>query len=142
MLGGYLASITSYSENDFLYATFKDPAFFPEAWIGYSDDNSANTWEWVSGEESSFTYWHPNQPSNSFLDDIETEDYAVINLRSDDPYGFSEGRWNDLTINGFIYQYLRTEGQGIAEIPSSGGDSAYVIVEVQLGRSRSQCSCS
>jgi len=81
---GYLATITSQGEQDFIKALIGNT----QAWIGASDAISEGNWIWMDGPESgqalSFTFWAPNEPN----DYSRGEDYAAINWNS-------TGRWND-----------------------------------------------
>lgn len=49
---GYLATITSQSENDFIAARIGS-----DAWIGASDSASEGDWKWVTGPESGTSFW-------------------------------------------------------------------------------------
>ncbi len=72
-LGGYLATITSQAENDFI-ATALTPS--PDSgiagWLGglqnplnpaYSEPGGG--WEWITGESFGYTNWFPGEPSDS-----------------------------------------------------------------------------
>lgn len=58
-LGGHLASVTSKEEQDFLIQL---KGQWTSCWIGlYTDDG--RKWNWVTGEEMSFTQWDPGEPN-------------------------------------------------------------------------------
>ena len=96
---GYLATITSAEENDFI-ATHTTAV---NAWIGASDAAVEGTWEWVTGPEAGtafwqgvangttvggeFASWAVNEP-NDWNPGPDDEDYAGTN------FGFP-GSWND-----------------------------------------------
>ncbi len=61
--GSHLATITSQNENDFIQGSFVIPTI--GAWIGGSDTQTEGTYVWVTGEPFGFTFWEPNEPSNS-----------------------------------------------------------------------------
>lgn len=101
---GYLATITSKQENDFiLNLTLLDGKVFTY-WLGaYQHDKNKEPgggWEWMSREPWDFTNWAPSEPSNGG----NKED--ALELRPD-------GLWNDrardeVSANiGFIVEFDR-----------------------------------
>jgi len=93
-LNGYLASVTSQSEADFLYGIIV-PYSVMACYLGGTDEINDGTWEWVSGETFSFTNWRPGEPNSS----NEYEDYIAFSIEQD-------GKWNDIgssfAISGFF----------------------------------------
>lgn len=83
-VNGYLATITSQEENDFLYAYMMQEGY-SSAYFGYSDSENEGTWTWCNGEKSSYTNWHNTEPNGENSD----EDYAMFY------YKYSDGTWND-----------------------------------------------
>jgi len=99
---GYLATITSKEENDFLIVNFA-PLRNPrgELWVGGSDEAVNGEWRWVAGPEVGtlfwlggpsgtpllFADWAGGEPNNSFGDESRL--------------GWSELGWNDLPAAGF-----------------------------------------
>jgi hypothetical protein len=75
-MGGHLVTITSSSENNFVFNTW------PSGWIGFTDEGIEGQWRWVTGEPVTFTNWNGGEPNNA-----GNEDYAQF---------VSGGRWNDL----------------------------------------------
>ena len=75
--GGYLASITSKEENDFLSS-----AVYSTAFIGLSDASSEGNFHWHSGEDMSYSNWFMNQPNNY----LGNQHYVEL---------LSSGEWND-----------------------------------------------
>ncbi len=76
--GGYLATITSQAENDFVYAlaSAASGAWYNSGsgngvgpWLGGSQPpgatEPAGDWQWVTSEPFTFTNWHPGQPDNA-----------------------------------------------------------------------------
>ena len=74
---GYLATVTSAAENDFLASQFQSslgesvqgnvPTFVPgdAAWIGLNDVGQSANWTWVTGEPFSYSNWNVGEPNNS-----------------------------------------------------------------------------
>lgn len=81
---GYLATITSQAENDFLYSYIKQEGY-ESAYFGLSDAASEGTWAWANGEAVTYTNWHKNEPNG----ENSGEDYALFY------YKYSDGTWND-----------------------------------------------
>lgn len=81
---GYLATITSQEENDFLYSYIKQEGY-ESAYFGLSDAISEGTWAWANGEAVTYTNWHKNEPNG----ENSGEDYALFY------YKYSDGTWND-----------------------------------------------
>jgi len=88
--GGYLVTITSAAENDFVFSLVNSPDFWHDdeannsegPWLGayYDDPNYTDPvttpidtthWNWVSGEAWTYSNWATNEPS-----DYEDEFYA------------------------------------------------------------------
>jgi hypothetical protein len=87
---GYVVSVLSEGEKDFLVSRFGDEA---EYVIGYTDRDNEGVWKWVSGEPSGFTFWASGEPN-----DFQGEDYAVMNWQHEPDPEVPEppGAWNDL----------------------------------------------
>ena len=88
--GGYLATITSQEENDFVFKYMKDSGFV-NAYFGFTDEATEGNWKWVTGEPVEYTNWASGEPSS----ENSREDYAMFY------YKFTNGKWNDgdLSIN-------------------------------------------
>jgi|GEM_PF-5305964 len=86
-LGGYLATLTSQQEQDFLVASFPEIQL-GRWWIGAYQDNAdpdadpAGEWRWVTGEPWSYTNWYPGEPNDS----VGVEDWGMV---------WHDGLWND-----------------------------------------------
>jgi len=130
---GYLATITTQAENDFLRDKLG-----ADAWIGASDSGVENTWKWAvdapaaeadvaffndangTTADGYFSNWNTNEPNDA--DGIE--DYAIMYCTGGTP-----GRWNDLPNNGSITGYLveyndavgasSTKTLGVSNAPAS-----------------------
>jgi hypothetical protein len=106
---GYLATITSQTENDFL----KDK-LGADAWIGASDATTEGAWYWVTGPEAGtqfssgdspgmtsvggrYNNWNASEPNNSGGGENYGEIYCT---------GLNPGKWNDLANAGAVTGYL------------------------------------
>ena len=97
--GGYLATITSKEENDFVYEHFaKDYV----CWLGASQADSTGAWSWVTRESFEYQNWYLGEP-NDFM---PNEDYIVIGIQKNIlvekkrlRYGYKK-YWNDHQANG------------------------------------------
>lgn len=95
---GYLVTITSQAEQDFLNSLWVGLQNQGEYLIGASDRVSEGTFAWIGGPEDgqllSYTNWSPGEPSQT-----GNEDY-VIGWRNSD----AAGGWNDVV--GTFYSYV------------------------------------
>lgn len=83
-LSGYLATITSQEENDFLYSYMTSKGY-SSAYFGLSEDVSDGTWSWCNGEPLSYVNWADGEPNNQG----GSENYGMFYRKFDD------GAWND-----------------------------------------------
>ncbi len=95
--GGYLATVTSQEELDWVYQTFPQARF----WLGGTDEASEGNWQWITGEEWDYTNWGKNEPNDLLL---EGEDALDMTTLLDKSYGL----WNDMPMNflGFVTSIL------------------------------------
>lgn len=84
-LNGYIATITSQTENDFLFNYITNDCGYKSAYFGLTDNASEDTWQWNNGEEMIYTNWHKNEPNG----ESSNEDYAMFY------YKYTDGTWND-----------------------------------------------
>ncbi len=108
---GYLATITSQEENDFILSKLA-----VDGWIGASDADAEGVWRWMTGPEAGqiistgndtpvtpdgqFSNWNTGEPNDSDDD----EDYAQFYASG----GVNPGRWNDLngtSQNAYVVEY-------------------------------------
>ena len=131
-LTGYLATITSRNENDYI----QNYVAAENVWIGASDNAVEGTWKWVTGPEAGthfwtgqgsngtipagkFAYWAKNEPNDFF-----GEDYAVTN------FGSLNGRWNDFPNGHSIRNYLVEYG-GIGTYSGLRADGSATVTTSQ-----------
>ena len=117
-MSGYLVTLTSAAENDFVAQAF-DAQSNNFAWIGASDGANEGVWEWVTGPESgtqfsqganatapfNFENWGSVEPNNS----SNNEHWAAINLGPTTVHNTAHGEWGDApsfgsTISGYIVE--------------------------------------
>lgn len=116
-LSGHLVTITSASENDFVYGSVYPAAFFASSsgtrfewvWLGGfqlpGSIEPSGGWGWVTGESFSYSNWDPGQPSDTGGNpNGEHQDLLIM---------WSGGTWNDITgpafgsgsVSGYIVEY-------------------------------------
>jgi|ERR1035437_6957462 hypothetical protein len=71
--GGHLVTINDAAEQAWVYSTFGSN----EVWIGLTDRDVEGTFQWVSGETSTYRNWDPGEPNNAVSGDFD-QDYAHI----------------------------------------------------------------
>lgn len=101
--GGYLASVTSEAENEFVFALSDDDALWHKSmgrqwgpWLGASqpqdgdslDSGPADRWRWVTGEPFEFASWFPGEPNDFAVPEDALEYYS-------DSYDYRSAFWND-----------------------------------------------
>jgi len=110
---GYLTTITSQNENDFVAARLANAG-----WMGASDAGTEGTWKWVTGPENNTTFWQgvsngstvggnyanwgTGEP-NDFNNGVPGEDCGQF-------LSGGSGRWNDLpcsgtTLPGYVVEF-------------------------------------
>lgn len=106
---GYLATVTSAEENEFIRQKLENSALGPSAWLGASDAAAEGTWRWATGPEAgrslNYRNWAPGEPNNA-----GEEDYLTMNLA---------GQWQDLNkeenaaavnpVNLYVVEYGSSE---------------------------------
>ncbi len=83
-VNGYLATITSKEENEFLFSYMKEKGY-AGAYFGFSDAKDEGNWKWSNEEGVQYTNWHDGKPNTNDLAD----NYALFL----DEY--SDGTWID-----------------------------------------------
>ncbi|WIF95203.1 InlB B-repeat-containing protein [Caminicella sporogenes] len=117
---GYLATITSQEENDFITSKCDG-----SGWLGASDAESEGVWKWVTGPEAGTQFWNGNELGspvggrfNKWKAGLEPndwgtgEDYLHImgKNRPGWAYYYEPGDWNDYPlsvgdIQGYVVEY-------------------------------------
>lgn len=100
-LQGYLATITSKDENDFIWTKTKGVG-----WIGASDAEEEGKWKWMSGPEKGTLFWNGNGSGNSVNGAYSNWNTGEPNNMGGEHYAhitFNVGiisSWNDLANTG------------------------------------------
>lgn len=129
-VNGYLATITSQEENDFLFSYMQQEGY-TSAYFGLSDAETEGTWVWSNSEQSSYTNWHDGEPNG----ENPGEDYAIFY------YKYTDGTWNDgdfgkQTVDSgtaFICEWGQyevgsaIESEGVSKIPATERDIVLVL---------------
>jgi streptogramin lyase len=102
---GYLATVTSAAENEFLGSQFQSGLGDRGnvAWIGLTDVGHTNDWTWVTGEPFSYSNWAGGEPNNPGVEDwvgywnVEAPAWSWNNFLLDD---YAPG-----VLYGFIVEF-------------------------------------
>lgn len=122
---GYLATITSQEENDYLLGKL-----LGDGWFGASDSVTEDDWQWVTGPESGtsfwaglgdgapvgglFSNWSSGEPNNS-----GDEDCAQF-------YSSGTG-WNDLPCSGPYLDYYIVEYGAPGDLPDAPESVSFTV---------------
>ena len=107
--GGYLATITSQEENDFVFNLINNELYWNgncgPLLGGYQLPDSIEPdggWQWVTGEPFIYTNWLPGNPDN--YDGIEHFLHFLQGPQWNDigPYG----AWNSIPLEGYVVEYI------------------------------------
>ena len=119
---GYLATITSAQENEFII----NEVGVVTAWIGASDTAQEGTWQWVTGPEAGTTFQVGNAPTGSTQGYTNWQNGEPNDLGGED-YGHILGTgWNDYPNNGQVSNYV-VEFTGTTNVISFGFDISTVV---------------
>jgi hypothetical protein len=124
--GGYLATLTSQEENDFVYDRVAEDE--KSIWLGGTDRNVEGKWEWITGETWDYENWarHPiAQPDNS----RDGQDYLAF-------WSIQSSKWDDagLPVENKQFPF-------ICEWNDSSGADDPTSVAWEKGRKQGQQEC-
>lgn len=114
--GGHLAVINNAAENTKLFNYMKNKGY-DSAYFGLSDATNEGTWNWVNGENVSYTNWGGNEPNGGTY-----ENYGMFYN------AYQNGEWNDGDfgsegITTFICEWdTVTTGGGTSTVTVPSGD--------------------
>ena len=118
--GGYLATITSPEENEFVFRLTDSPLYwqtdsignFFGPWLGGiqepgNEDPTAG-WQWITGEPFTFAHWHPGEPNDLFG---QIDENRIAFFASESSTGLRSAFWNDeratrLIVTAYVVEYV------------------------------------
>ena len=135
-LGGYLCTITSQAEQDFVFslASQYDYEFIG---IGGSDNGDEGNWYWLNGEEMLYSNWNEGEPSNG--NDMG-QDYLQMCLYENGLWDDYYGGWDKYSdIKGaFICEW----GEPMEQIDAVEFDGHhYALIELSLTPAEQRAYC-
>lgn len=92
-LGGYLATITSYGEQQEINNLISDKGK-NVYWLGGTNSQNDGSWKWITSEDWNYTNWGEGEPNNSRNDESYLE---IIRVPFDK---IKYGEWNDMSNDG------------------------------------------
>jgi len=119
LAGGYLATITSAEENDFVFKLIGDEKYWAEYTLGTSDGpwiggyqlpgslEPAGSWQWVIYEPFAYTNWGQGKPDNLQIEGADENCLHFLRLGGRVPVV-----WNDLPhdyagVFGYVIEFFR-----------------------------------
>lgn len=139
-LQGYLATVTSQAENDFLGANFAShlfdngplnigvgPTNSTYAWIGLFAPTPTSDFQWVTGEPVSYTNWAPSEP-NSF----GTPFWQFTHYWTRDFGNGPTWTWNNEQNQGFELSQQNNDRTGFI-VEFGGGQDISAVPEPSTG---------
>jgi hypothetical protein len=112
VLAGYLATITSAEENQFLIG------LAPNGWFGGSDRDSEGTWIWMDGPEAGQVFWNGGPGGSAPAGAFASWNGGEPNNLGGENYGHTNnGAWNDYPNGvslGYYVEYSPLAG-GVPE---------------------------
>ncbi len=110
-MGGYLATITSAAENNFVFGLADNPSYYIDVnggdralgpWLGgYRTGPLPSDFAWVTGESFTYTDWATGEPSNSNGDENNIQYIGKCSFGSESC--LLAPTWNDLSSGSDTY---------------------------------------
>lgn len=109
-LGGYLATVRSQAENDWLFIEFSNFGGIGRAlYIGLNDRQTEGSFVWQSGETSAYRNWSQSQPDAFNVN----QDFVCIIPRNNWYSGAQVRKWDD--FNNYV-TFGNTTMNGVVEL--------------------------
>jgi hypothetical protein len=132
-LGGYLATITSAAENDFVYGLVNNSSFFTSyngsgpALGGYNAGTpSSPNWSWVTGEPWTYDNWGPGLPNYADFGSGPEDRLHYFSSVGSTP----ANTWND------IYQTDGNLGGYVVEVVPEPSPALLIVAALMVGGCR------
>lgn len=119
--GGYLVTITSEDEQNFIKETIKNNQIADRNYyLGATDEEEEGNWKWVTGEPMKYTHWMPNEPNNVW----GKQHYGVLDVFYNESYLWDDGfvSFGNGSEVGFI---LEKDKLQLGDVDSNGKIEAY-----------------
>jgi hypothetical protein len=133
-LGGYLTTITSQAEQDFVFNNLASGSPYRVVWLGGTDQSHEGVWTWITGETWSYTNWGDGEPNNFG----NGENYLQMFTPNDD----RASTWNDTAsglggacINGDCSVFGAEPISTICEWNQGPGELIEVAIDIKPGSS-------
>jgi formylglycine-generating enzyme len=139
--GGFLATITSQAENDFVFGLTDAPSYWRTGiscgpWLGGFQSSSTSqpstNWNWVTREPWSYTNWDTGQPNDSGGKAENKLQYWKTGTRA--------STWNDTVSNpttskpiAYVVESLPPRARVQWKVEDGGNDHFYQVVDVPRG---------
>lgn len=101
-IGGYVATITSEQEQDFIYQNYLIDGILDSYYLGGTDEENEGEWKWITGETFTYSNWDYGEPNGWGMEG--KEDHLTVYSNS--------GKWNDTNQSakeGYICEFDSSE---------------------------------
>ena len=120
-LPGYLVTVTSQGENDFVANRLQG-----QGWMGASDDAVEGDWRWVSGPEAGTLFWQGNGAGSAIGGNYNNWAPGEPNNQGGENYAhfLTSAQWNDFplslgSIQGYVVEYGGIGNESCVQLSSS-----------------------
>lgn len=112
-MNGYLSTITSFAENQFILDTFGTDTE-SLVFLGGTDRDDYGKWEWYNGPENGIQFWDEDSNSTSLYENWEPGQpnrtdvhYLAMSLKTGTWYDTNNGGYTGgpVHVNGYIVEY-------------------------------------